>query len=659
MRSFLSQFLLVAILLAVVAMPGTAQIPAAQQAPSFELPLLNGSGYVRSDELFFAHQQTILVFWDSGCPHCVESLLECEMFHSEQTSGEIALIGIHADQGDISEVFEMIEANGITFPQLWDLGGETGQRYGIALTTFTLFLVDRTGNITAQQSEPQGNMTDILDRMLEQHEKQNQPTGDLPLFAPGEQPQAPSSHDFVFHGEQRISFLGIDALGVGAAGPYGETARTGNNLLFRFELEMSRRINKHLRVGGLLRISNEGEEVLEAGPQYLTSEWGSAFAEISVDRFLFRAGYYEINMTPLTLMRWDWNDNPRIGGDAGCGCGAVAGILLVESLEELNPELIFEGGVATYRRSGLEARAFYAIPRRAKQTSYLEVRSTGADWANYSLEIYGIESTWRRYDRRTDSFYKFGVHFTGSWENSRSVDFTALGFPAPLPWDESMVITTNWSIPLVRSVGIEGEWVIWNRARVHGLIGRDEALTTRGKGGIVGAVFEKEPGWKLRCDYIRLDDEFYSPFAALSYQPNREGFRLSADAPLSANALVASVFYKRLREIEQAESDAEKGKSSFFGASLDAELPNGLGGSIGWLDNGLWRKGSSNPSIAQPFDESFDEVRQAVIAGVRYRFNKNSTIQIQYQRIDGSIKRGNIEDEALTNLYSIYLSARF
>jgi hypothetical protein len=416
------------------------------------------------------------------------------------------------------------------------------------------------------------------------------------------------------------------------------------------ELEMSRRINRHLRIGGLLRISNEGEEVLEAGPQYFGSEWGSAFAEMTADQLQLRIGYFEMHMTPLTLMRWDWNDNPRIGGDAGCGCGAVAGVLLIESLEELNPELVFEGGLATYRNSGLEVKAFYAIPRRARKTTFLEVRSTGTDRADYSLEIYGAESSWHRFDSRTGLSYQLGVHFTGSWENRRSADFAELGYPAPDPWEESMLITADWFIPLVRSIGLEGEWLVWNQAREHGSICCGDQLTTEGKGGIAGIVFEKESGWNARCDYIRLDKEFYSPFAALSYQPNREGIRVSADAPIAGELLVASVFYKRLRELEASVPDAEKEKTSFFGVSLDAELSNGLGGSIGWLDSGLWRKGAIEP---------VDEVRKALIAGARYRFDKNSSLQIQYQRIDGAIKRHNFEDDALTNLYSIYLHARF
>jgi len=657
MKSFRSQFLAEIFLLAVAAMSGilpasaAAQTPTAHPAPPFELPLLKGGGYIRSGELFAAHPQTILVFWDSGCPHCVESLMGCEMFYAEHAADEPAMVGIHADQGDISEVFRLIEANGITFPQLWDVGGETGRRYGVPLSAFSLFLVDRTGAITAQRLDPRGDMQDVLAGMLEENAKIVAKPTEHMQPAVRDTSASAALYGLVFHGDTRIRFLGIDARGNGAAGPYGEAVQPGDNLLYRFQLEMSRRLHRHLRVGGLLRISNEGEDVLESGPQYFGSEWGSAFAEVTADRFQFRIGYYEIFMTPLTLMRWDWNDNPRIGGDAGCGCGAAAGVLLVESLEELNPELVFEGGVASYRRSGLDTRMFYAIPRRARQTTYLEARSTGAARAEYSLEIYGFETLYRRFDARTGSSYQLGFHLTGSLENHRSVNFATLGYPgSPDPWHDSMVISTDWFIPLVRFVRLEGEWLLWNRARAHGLIGPDDPLTTRGGGGVAGAVFEKAPGWNVRCDYIRLDDEFYSPFAALSYQPNREGFRASADIPAGGEALVASVFYKRLREISAIDPAADKETTTFIGASIDAELSNGLGGTVGWLDNRIRRKGSI---------ETLDEKRRALVIGARYRLDKNNSLQLQYQRIDGSIDRSNYEDDSLANLYSVYLHARF
>ncbi|NIM20549.1 MAG: redoxin domain-containing protein [Candidatus Latescibacteria bacterium] len=625
------------------------------RAPLFDMPLLSGDGYMNSRELFSSHAYTFLVFWESGCPHCVELLTGCELFYQDHATENIGVFGIHLDEGNLFEVSQLIEANGITFPQAWDTGGEAAQNYNAPLGTFTLFLVDQRGEIIARKPDPEGDIQAIMKEMLAAEKVSIAGREVEEVAVPGGEEADEGVRylgGIVFRGDQRIRFLGIDARGMDAAGPYGEEVHPGNNLLFRFELEMSRRLGRHVRIGGLLRISNEGKEVLEAGPKYLGSEWGSAYAEITARRFLLRLGYYEIFMTPLTLMRWDWDDNPRVGGNASCGCGATAGILLVKSLEELNPELTFEGGITFYRSPNIETRAFYAIPRRATETTYLEVRSTGAERADYSLEIYGFESLWKKFDSRTGSSWKAGLHLVGSWENRHSVDFIRLGYPVVYPWNESILITATWNVPIVRSVDLRGEWIVWNQAKSHGfgVSCCDDLLKVEGRGGIAGVVFERLPVWRFRADYLYLTANFYSPFAALSYEPDREGVRFSTDIPVFRDVAVVSLFYKRLRELEVLVTGADREKASLLGASIDVELPNGLGGGVGWLDHGKWRKGSVSP---------FDEVRKALVVTTRYGLNKNSSVQLQYQRIDGRITWSDQDSESLTNLFSVYLTGRF
>jgi hypothetical protein len=401
-------------------------------------------------------------------------------------------------------------------------------------------------------------------------------------------------------------------------------------------------------VGGFVRIGNEDEKVLKIGPEYLGSRWGSAFAEASAGRFFARLGYYEISSTPLTLMRWDWDDNPRIGGSAGCGCGAAAGVLLVESLEELSPELVFEGASVGYRASDLEARAFYAIPRRANKTRYWE--STAENRANYPLELGGAETAWSRFDARTGSSWKAGLRFIGTWESDRSVDMVKLGYLWPDPSTSSSIVTADWNVPVLRFVDLRGEWMLRNKADENAEACCDTTFTYKGKGGIAGLVLDPPKGWRFRADYIYLNPEFYSPFAALSYAPNREGARVSAEVPLASDRVVVSLFYKRLRETEASYSGADKERESYFGVSLDAELENGLGGSIGWLDTGTWRGGTVRP---------LDDVRKALVVDARYRFDTVSTIQLQYQRLERTITSRGIALESGADLYSVYTSVRF
>jgi hypothetical protein len=368
-------------------------------------------------------------------------------------------------------------------------------------------------------------------------------------------------------------------------------------------------------------------------------------------------------MTPLTMMRWDWDDNPRTGGDAGCGCGAAAGVLLVESLEELGPEIMFEGALAAYTGSNFELRLFYAIPRRAAETSYIEYTSTGADPAEYSLETYGFEGLMQVYSSWTDSFLRAAIHLTGSWENRRSVDYRGLGYPVPYPWHESAMVSVSCEVPVIPlieifgkwlvipSVGIRGECLAYNRAQEHWPTGifDDKDSVSRG-GGMAGLVFEA-PWFSGKADYLRLKPEFYSPFAALSYEPNTEGVRFSSRLLLPYDYTAFSFFYKRLWELDVPRPDAEEECISFFGASLDIDHPGGIGGGIGWLDKGIWRSGTVL---------HHDEYRRALSLSARYRFGKGSYFQLQYQKVRSSMTdRWYTTWKSETDLYSAYFTLVF
>jgi len=631
------------------ATPLGARTPPSRSAPDFDLPRIGGSGFIGSNNLFPAHELTFLIFWDSACPRCVESLLECGAFYEDQDADSIAVVGIHAGQGDPAEVETLLGSNRVLFPQLWDVGGETAQKYSIPPATFTAVLVDRAGRIVALRENSEGDVRGALDGMLSEASTAEAESAGLAAVPRGFV-DAPSYFGLVFHGDERIRFLSIDTRGSDPAGPYGEELEPGNTLLYRFDLDVSRRITRHLRIGALLRIGNEDEEILETGPEYLGSPWGSAFAEVTGGGFLFRGGYYEMVMTPLTMMRWDWDDNPRIGGSAGCGCGASAGVLLVQSLEELAPELVFEGGTTVYRWNNFVTRVFYAIPRRTKETAYSDYLRTG-ERASYALQTGGVEALWRRSDQRTGGFWKAGIRIAHTWEDERSVNFEELGYGEPEPFNSSTILTTDWHIPVVRNLSLEGEWILWNEAEQNAEACCGFTNTQMGHGGVAGAVFDRPPGWKLRVDYVYLDSGFYSPFAALSYEANREGVRLSGAIPVFAEKLSASFFYKRLRENALPYPEAERAYHTVLGVSADTELPIGVGGALGWLEDSTRREESIEPAT--------EDTRKALVAQARYRFDKLCALQLEYERVNSFVEVGGNRNESSADLYSLYLTARF
>jgi peroxiredoxin len=618
-------------------------------APPFELPFLDGAGSLRSSELYAKYDETFLVFWQSSCPHCVEGLLGCERFFREYGGANITVIGVNTDERDRLSAQRAIESSRITFPQTRDPGGTVSTNYDVPRETFTVYLVGRGGRVIQARFDPQGDIGSVMEEMLLSPRSRYASSGALAADeGAGGAPAGVS-----YRGFQRVRFLAIDTRGPEAAGLYGEAVRPLNSVQYRLEIEASKRITAHLRAGGLLRISSEGRKVLESGPEYLGSEWGSAFAEIEAARFSARLGYYSISMTPLTLMRWDWDDNPRVGGDAGCGCGgAVAGALLVESLEELGPELTFEGALAAFNGRDIEARLFYAIPRRALQTSYSAYRSDAGERAKYSLELCGFEARWQRMDERTGSFWKAGVHAITSFENRRSVDFGALGYLSSDPWVDTWTVSVTAEIPIVRYARLRGELLCLNKTEEHGVLTMDGIVdfSREGGGGVGGIVVEKSERLGLMIDYLRLDPDFFTPLAALSYDPNVEGFRASARAPLFTDIASLSLFYKRLHEADVVTAGAQRQQVSLSGASLDFDVGAGFGAGLGWLERKSWRDGAVSP---------FDEYRRGIVANLSHDFGRAAVIRLQYERMKSVDSTPDLATESDADMYSLYSSIYF
>jgi hypothetical protein len=625
---------------------------AAAQAPSFALPRLDGGGTLVSTSIFATQPRTFLVFWWSHCPRCVELLRSCESFYRAHAGDSVAVVGIDGDESDRFVVRAVVAASGVSFPQLRDPGGTVAARYAILAGTFSVCLVARDGEMLATRIDPQGDLAAAMEGMLAE-------PGGTAAAAPAALPGTAMASDggalagrgLALHVDQRLRFLSIDPHGTQATGAYGEELTPGNRLDLRLEVEAAQRLSADWRVGGLLRISTEGEQVLDAGPKYFGSEWGSAFTEYESPALGVRAGYYPVFMTPLTLMRWDWDDSPRTGSNAGCGCSAGAGTLLAEGLDDLAPELTFEGVLGWASAAGFEVRSLYALPRRARRTSNSSYRLAGEPRARYALEFYGFEARWQRFDRRTGGMWRAAVHAAGTSEDSRSVDFVSLGYPAGDPWTENWIVTATGEFPLVHFVHLRGEVVGWNRTKTHVPAVPDGSMDTelRGNGGVMGIVAQKSADLNVKFDYLRLDPGYHATFAALSYAADNEGVRASAQLPLPGDRGVVSLFYKRLRA-DQPPATAERQQSALAGVAADLDLVEGLGAGAGWIDDDVWRNG-----IVQPVDRR----RHALTASVHYDFRKTGTVLLEYQRTH---QRERVADRPLVStadLYTVQVTASF
>ncbi|MCU0640281.1 MAG: hypothetical protein MUF59_10510, partial [Candidatus Krumholzibacteria bacterium] len=300
---------------------------------------------------------------------------------------------------------------------------------------------------------------------------------------------------------------------------------------------------------------------------------------------------------------------------------------------------------------GLYARAFYAMPRRARAVRRVETEFGGEEAAAYSLETAGLETKWRMHMPRFGRALSAGAHMVVSWENPRSIDPVALEYDYPFEWHRSTVLSFTGEVPVARHAVLRGEYAALNRAEFHNQPPDFEGSFDRnGNGGYAGVAIDHGSGFLAACDYVEIGRGFHSPFAAMSYQSGRRGIRISSRLSYPDERSAFSIFYKRLGETGPEGPGLEKREWSVFGASIDADFGSGLGGGLAYIDEGSRRDGDAG---------RFDAARRSLTAGARFRFNRASYVQGQYQRIDNADDSSGSRLESETEMFSVYVGAVF
>jgi hypothetical protein len=346
-------------------------------------------------------------------------------------------------------------------------------------------------------------------------------------------------------GDVRLRLRHVDSPDTGdLAGTYGELVKQGLSLKHRFVLEVAYPLTDQVRAGGMLRVSNEGSAVLEAGPDYLSSEFGSAFIAYESPAVRTRLGYYTTAYTPLTLMRWDTKDDPEGGSGCGCpGAGGGAGAILGETLEELGPNLTFEGARVSLTPKGtFGLDGFLARPRQGGE--------------NYQIITYGGRAGLITYLKSKASFLDVGLVAVRSEEDEHSLDATA---SAGLAFKKT-VYGISWKAPLARTVSLDGEWTL---TKSSGDVKKE------GRGGMVSLAVKPHAAVRVEAAYLYLSPNWDSYFRALSYNPDRQGVRLRLEVERGP-ALVA-LFARYLSTIEAA-SEPGGGKTAYPTLSVRGRL---------------------------------------------------------------------------------------
>ena len=255
----------------------------------------------------------------------------------------------------------------------------------------------------------------------------------------------------------------------------------------------------------------------------------------------------------MTLMRWDMEDNPEAGGTSGCACPSEGGAITSESLEELGPDLTFEGGkINANIGDNIDVVALLARPRIAEE---------GKTYRQY---LYGTNIKFRSYHKPSTSFRWLGLTAISINDDEMSV-----AEPLKIPYNpiRNRIYSVDFNLPIFfllptfsKGKGHErsgkggillfkGEFALsetnWNL-----LSESEEDESSRGYATILEMSIKYPRQMLTKASYLRMNPKYESFYNALSYTANRHGFHISSNYEIVKDKLSTWVFYKRLRELE-------------------------------------------------------------------------------------------------------------
>lgn len=555
-----------------------------QPAPRFVLPTIDGTTQVDSDTLFDFSSVTMLVFWTTHCAECSRRLEVCQELQDWGELDGLQVLGINFDEQSSGKIRLLARQTTPRVTHLYDTGARISSRYGAGAHSFALFLVDSRGVVREVWHDPsvdallamRPHLSDLIEEAFADGGDGADPAGGR---TPGGTPGSGSATELraglfeelgllkqqklSVHGRGRVRWMHIDTTGtcdaapcVGATGAYGEPLRPGAFLHHRLELELAYAITPRLTAGGLIWLSNEGQGVLRSGPAYLSNELGSVFIryDTSADLPFFglseaslRGGYYEVALTPLTMMRWDENDTPISGGQRSSGCGVcggeagMAGFIRLESVETLGSELTFEGGRLDLSLgdrlsiTGLYARPHTPYPTRGDR-SLCCTAEFDTDDAYYLQQIYAGRATAHLSVPWSADLAEISATAVATHEDEEHPPCVISCMGAD-PFSDH-VLAGDLLLPLPKRTQLYAEAAVswWKPDLSDEDVDALDGMALRG-----GITFDIRPAagmtllglpldaimTRLDLCYQQLSEDFYSAYNALSYEANLQGPRIS------------------------------------------------------------------------------------------------------------------------------------
>lgn len=442
-------------------------------------------------------------------------------------------------------------------------------------------------------------------------------------------------------GDGKLRFRYVEADQEQITGSYGEILKQGLSLRQRFDVSLDYSLTDYLTVGGTVRISNEEYDGMLPPPDLISTRSiaGWWHANLYCSPFDVTLGAYEASFTPLTLMRWDQNDNPL--GASGCGCQIAVGGISGESLEELNADYTLEGAHAKIEGKFGDVILLYARPEVDMEAESYPRHMAGGR-ARIILPY-------------TRNFSTLTIGITGL----RSVDDKQSINQAPYDPLQSDVFGVDINLPLFWKVSCIAEYA--RSIRDDNLLSNIDVVHE--ENGLFGGLSLKSgDAIDANALYLQLDPYFSPLYRALSYAKNRQGFRSSLTVrkiPLLSHQLTISLYTKLLREIEPTWNEVI---TEWHSALADYGVGN-IGVSYTVFDS--WRLESSyeyrktqrSDDITTLADESVDLATHVVSCALTFEFTFQSKIVLKYQYIQHIDGVG--QDDYKAHMPSLLFSFKF
>ncbi|MFP4459893.1 MAG: redoxin domain-containing protein [Candidatus Zixiibacteriota bacterium] len=562
-----------------------------EYVPAFELSEFESDATVRSFDIF-KDEIGVIIFWSTYCDECIEAFQSVNDLYDEFQDAGIEITTINTNHYNELEQAREIAAD-TPYKVLYDNGQATARQYDAYGFSYIAFILGNEGRILEIQKEsvPEAGQR-LLNRAkyfkkaaIEISERNNAPepanipenptttpenepandpanrsqpppnetandTANMPekdesidyANQPARQTASATSSRFSIAGNFKLRYQYIALDSAGTHGAYGEPLSEGSSFKFLCIPDLKYRVSDNLHIGSVFRMTNISNTYLLGAPDYFTNNYFSPYILYRPADYLnIRAGYFRSSFTPLVLMRWDSDDNPPGAGgtEGGCAtCEGLAGGVSSENLEELGPELGFEGLKVDGNLSRhFSYEAFYA------RAQTLDPRSCG----KYLRNMGGL-----RFVARRKSNQYIGINSVVFREEAGICSDPEAGYnKADIRQQDNFSVDGKFAF--LDYFDIFGEIAYSHTIDQFPDTTEDYKIDNEDIAYYFGAGIQYEPindmSWNFDIAYQSIGEEYLSSYKALSYLNDRKGLRLRSEIEYKYGGLI--FFMKKLDYISE------------------------------------------------------------------------------------------------------------